>query len=562
MTGSRQPDLPITQNELVEVLQAALPHRLREQAGDLAAAIIAAIRNESAVSVSTASLAAALEALGGKHISLNESVVSFGSGNQLGDVSIGDVAGRDLIRITLVLGDADEDGEERSYRRRTLEVMQRFWIDGVLLKSLHFQAFIDLPMRYDDAAVHFPFHVVTTHTRRVEPINSDRDIRDVFDQEERQILVLGEPGSGKTTLLLHLARSLVQDAQAQAAAPVPIVFQLSSWRKRRPLLDWMLDQLAETYDVPVAIGRRWFEQRRVIPLLDGLDELSAGHRPACVQAINQFRRTLGTPGLVVACRREEYSLIGKELQLRAAIRIEPMSFSQVDSYLALGGASLDPLRATIAQNRELQKMAETPLLLNLLILILGSATTADIERVTKHPSGRAHLYERYVELMFDQYQLPDAIPQSTMRSHLIWLALQIRLDGSLLINRRRMMLLDVRNPIVGSPFRVWEKDTQRSIPIWEDLLRLLLMVNGPLGWGVAALFYSYFLTPAGQYLIDVLEHGCRLNLLRRVNDGYMFIHRELMEHFADSAPPEMRQSIIERVVTNEGVRRLTNFFKR
>jgi hypothetical protein len=48
-------------------------------------------------------LAEVLRALAGQSVTAGQSVISFGSGNQLGDVSIGDVAGRDLFKLALTV---------------------------------------------------------------------------------------------------------------------------------------------------------------------------------------------------------------------------------------------------------------------------------------------------------------------------------------------------------------------------------------------------------------------------------------------------------------------------
>ena len=50
-----------------------------------------------------------------------------------------------------------------------------------------------------------------------------------------------------------------------------MVFPLSSWAaQRRPLADWLVDELQQRYDVPRKIGQVWVDADQVLPLLDGL----------------------------------------------------------------------------------------------------------------------------------------------------------------------------------------------------------------------------------------------------------------------------------------------------
>jgi predicted NACHT family NTPase len=67
------------------------------------------------------------------------------------------------------------------------------------------------------------------------------------------LLILGEPGSGKTTTLLELAVNLISRANADAKERVPVVLNLSSWKKKQPLAEWIARELSEKYRVPVTL---------------------------------------------------------------------------------------------------------------------------------------------------------------------------------------------------------------------------------------------------------------------------------------------------------------------
>jgi len=66
-----------------------------------------------------------------------------------------------------------------------------------------------------------------------------------------------------------------------------VVFNLSSWAtKQQPLVDWLVEELSSTYQVPRKLGRAWVDTDQILSLLDGLDEVAPRERTACIEAIN------------------------------------------------------------------------------------------------------------------------------------------------------------------------------------------------------------------------------------------------------------------------------------
>jgi predicted NACHT family NTPase len=99
--------------------------------------------------------------------------------------------------------------------------------------------------------------------------------------------------------LLQLARDLIVRAEQDECfiEPVPVVFNLSTWSQDETLLGWLATELSTKYQIPRRIGRPWLEQNRLLPLLDGLDEVNLADRIACVKAINAFGQEFGLSGL-------------------------------------------------------------------------------------------------------------------------------------------------------------------------------------------------------------------------------------------------------------------------
>lgn len=191
----------------------------------------------------------------------------------------------------------------------------------------------------------------------------------MFDELGEALLILGAPGSGKTTLLLDLARQLLDRAERDAAHPIPVVFNLASWAVRcPPLADWLVDELADVYDVSRNIGQEWVDTQHVLPLLDGLDEVAPAHRDACVEAINAFRRDHGFVPIVVCSRTAEHAALTARLRLLGAVEILPLTRSQVHKHLTQVGEPLAGVRAALRDDPSLWELLEPPLLLSIMAL--------------------------------------------------------------------------------------------------------------------------------------------------------------------------------------------------
>lgn len=165
----------------------------------------------------------------------------------------------------------------------------------------------------------------------------------------RRLIVLGEPGSGKTMLLVRLTQGLLAERAAGADLPVPVIFSLASWNpQRQDLFAWMsscmerdylgLDQRAPAPYRQATRARALLDQRLVLPVLDGFDEMPAGVRPAALDAINQALPA--GQGLVLASRTEEFrhavlaaGSVSVKLTGAAGIELRPLDAQAVGAYL-------------------------------------------------------------------------------------------------------------------------------------------------------------------------------------------------------------------------------------
>jgi transcriptional regulator with XRE-family HTH domain len=256
-------------------------------------------------------------------------------------------------------------------RRRMLGRLRHAY--GELLEySLQEIAWIELGLAgMPDAVQNATIRLVRLSGQHAQTLPSGTSILEVYEASERELLILGEPGADKSTLLLHLAQSLVQRAEQEEAHPLPIILCLSSWAEQQPTLeDWMSEQLALTYDITQKLSTQWVRNEHILPLLDGLDEMDAASRSACIAAINAYHREHLLVPLVICSRRTEYEDAARhqKLALQRAVLIQPLTLEQVTASLGQIGQPPDTIRQTLQTNLALQELTTTPLMLSILML--------------------------------------------------------------------------------------------------------------------------------------------------------------------------------------------------
>ncbi|HEX5758347.1 MAG TPA: CHAT domain-containing protein [Thermoanaerobaculia bacterium] len=285
-----------------------------------------------------------------------------------------------------------------------LRKVRQFWIEGVLERALERSARLDLAMEVVGGATASPFgEVAEASAAGAAAVPAGRPIPEVFEELGGSLLVLGEPGSGKTITLLELARDLLVRAEKDPACPVPVLFDLASWSvSGQAFADWLVDRLAVRYLIPKKVGRAWIDEGRLLPLLDGLDEVPEPARKGCVEAINAFTEAALQPSLAVCCRLKEYLELPVRLGLNGAIRLQPFTRDQVLAFLERAGPRLAALQGLLERDSGMLIEARSPLMLSLMVqayqdLPVTALETAGTETLA---ARRQKLMEAFVARMF------------------------------------------------------------------------------------------------------------------------------------------------------------------
>ncbi|MEM8860310.1 MAG: NACHT domain-containing protein [Chloroflexota bacterium] len=367
------------------------------------------------------------------------------SGSVLESVQIGGIAGRDLnltqiqggigaINVfgTVQIGQAPINSaqplsqQEYRWRQVLLDKVKKFWIDGVLAKSLHTKVLIELGLEERSEYVHNPLREVEEFPSNSEQVFPDGTAAaDIFEGigAGRTLLILGEPGSGKTVTLLKLAESLIARAEDNLGQPLPVVLNLSSWAKqRKSIANWLVQELCEIYGTSKSLGKAWVDQEQLILLLDGLDEVDAKYRKDCVKALNQFIQEHGLTEMVVCSRIRDYESLTERLKLRSAICVQPLTSQQIDQFLEQTGASLSALRIAFRKDAELRNFASSPLILSIMSLTYQDCSAEGIFHTNKPENYRKQLFDTYIDRMLTRRRATQQYSSAQTLHWLIWLA--------------------------------------------------------------------------------------------------------------------------------------------
>jgi DNA-binding XRE family transcriptional regulator/DNA polymerase III delta prime subunit len=293
---------------------------------------------------------------------------------------------------------------EQQNRERLIRRVHSFWITGVLEQSLHHTVVIPLSLQDAPEAVENPWRLVLQESRRPSSLfPAGTRIPEIYDTAEGELLILGEPGAGKTTLLLELAQTLLQRAKQEPAHPIPVVFNLSSWaQERQPLTAWLIEELETKYQVPRKISSGWITTDQILPLLDGLDEMTASSRPACIQAINAYHQTHHLVPLVVCCRVNEYLSQANLLALSRAVVIEPLTTEQVNDFFTCIGKQAASLRLAFQNDGVIQELATTPLMLTILIVVYRNSSLEEIADDVSTEVPQRQIFATYTQRMLQR----------------------------------------------------------------------------------------------------------------------------------------------------------------
>ncbi|WP_334663536.1 NACHT domain-containing protein [Streptomyces cyaneofuscatus] len=203
-----------------------------------------------------------------------------------------------------------------------------------------------LPLRYRSAAARLMDR--PENIQRLKPgatvgdLDLSGDLRTVVDTyrsvASQRLVVLGRAGSGKSILAIKFVLDLL--AAPGIPARVPVIFSMGSWDPSTTALrDILVDRLLRDHPhlarrsaTGATLAAGLIDAERVLPVLDGFDELAEALRGPALKALN----ATSIP-LVLTSRQDEYvQAIGKvhaPLVWAACIELTDLGIEDLATYL-------------------------------------------------------------------------------------------------------------------------------------------------------------------------------------------------------------------------------------
>jgi hypothetical protein len=231
------------------------------------------------------------------------------------------------------------------------------------------------------------------------------------------VVVLGDPGSGKTVSLQQVTRRLIERELAAARPPrIPIYVRLGDFTDPLPCDREGLGRVALAFVErrlravgPAAQGiadalPRYLDSRRVVFLLDGMDEMQRVDYGERFDALSELRRHVGCR-LLFACRKLDFR---PSFPFRRC-EIQPFGVAQIRAYLVtvLGKAKGRTAAAEIlAPENDVLELASNPFFLKLL-----THFRTTMERL---PRNRAELLLVHEKTVFESAERQGGLPRARM----------------------------------------------------------------------------------------------------------------------------------------------------
>jgi transcriptional regulator with XRE-family HTH domain len=236
-----------------------------------------------------------------------------------------------------------------------------------------------------------------------------------------RLVVLGRAGSGKSVLAARFVLDML-DKRPRAGA-VPVVLSIGSWNPATTgFRGWLSEQLvhdhpglAESTHGGSNLATLLLEAGRILPVLDGFDELAHGLHRAALDALNAT-----TGPLVLTSRPGEYRDVAltDALTAAAAIRLADLTVSDLGNYLPRttrrsGGATMwDPVLSQLRDDParpahvNLRAVLTTPLMVGLARAIysdpacLDPSELLDTDRFASQYDLEDHLLSSFIRTAY------------------------------------------------------------------------------------------------------------------------------------------------------------------
>ncbi|XHX79477.1 MAG: NACHT domain-containing protein [Stenomitos frigidus ULC029] len=196
--------------------------------------------------------------------------------------------------------------------------------------------------------------------------------------ESEHILLVGSPGVGKSTALLRCLVQLAEIEQVNLEPRIPVLISLKRYNSNRfscpedpsGILALIKDTLEPDLWLEIsAIKKLLFQDKRLILLLDGLNEMSAGEKRT---ELEEFRRKCDRCKVPLICTTRE--LGSGDLSIKRKLEIQPLNPTEIDRFLQ---ECLPEQKQKVSKllNRDNRELSRTPFMLWMLYALFQKQGT-------------------------------------------------------------------------------------------------------------------------------------------------------------------------------------------
>lgn len=226
-----------------------------------------------------------------------------------------------------------------------------------------------------------------------------------FESHSRGIII-GDPGSGKTTCLRRLALDAAEESEHSGGARIPVYVQLRNADVDTNIMDLARKQVLAADPMGGQEFADLVDSGRLLLLLDGLDEVPHSLRDKITGSILHFARLHPTLGIFVTTRSTGYHW---RFPGFFHVELQPFDKQDIVEWLTkrlhpFGKAVANRVISMLLTDPALSQIASNPLMLAMIARI--------IEREQAPASSRTALFNRYIELLVDEWDALRGIARS------------------------------------------------------------------------------------------------------------------------------------------------------
>lgn len=275
------------------------------------------------------------------------------------------------------------------------------------------------------------------NTSQIALDGSIEQIAEIFAKvPSSRLVVLGGRGSGKTVIASRFMLSLLPKAgTVPVGVTLPVLFSMASWDPdQKKLRTWLTEELVgvdPTLDRLMPSGNKLayelLYRGRILPILDGLDEMASSVRAAALKALSDSLQR--DDRVLVTSRLAEYSAAVQQvgpLAEAAAIVIDDLQVTDLTEYF--GAIPMARQRdswsfvlarladaATDSSAAALREVFKTPLMVFMARTVYQAPTAdpKDLLTIGDANAIRAQLFQQFVPSAYDE----GPGTRATRRSH-------------------------------------------------------------------------------------------------------------------------------------------------